>query len=154
MKITKQIEPGRQEIIFTVELPASPERVFQIFVDKNLIPQWWGPDGLSTIVEQMDVRPGGIWRFIQHEAEGDEYAFHGVYHEVIPGKRLVYTFEFEGMPGHILLETVTFAVLPEGNTKITDQMVFQSVADRDGMVQQGMEDGTRQSMERLTALLS
>ena len=78
--------------------------------------------------------------------------FHGVYHQITPPERLVYTFEFEGMPGHVMLETVSFADY-EDKTKVTDQLVFQSVEDRDGMLSAGMESGQSESMERLAELL-
>ena len=100
----------------------------------------------------MDVKPGGLWRFIQHDGNGNEYAFHGVYHEALHPKRLVSTFEFEGTPGHVLLETVVFEEL-NGKTKITDSSVFQSVEDRDEILRSGMEEGSSESMERFSTLL-
>jgi uncharacterized protein YndB with AHSA1/START domain len=100
----------------------------------------------------MEVRPGGQWRYISRDAGGDEYAFHGVYHEILSPERLVYTFEFEGMPGHVLLETITLEE-HDGKTTLIDQSVFQSVADRDGMVQSGMESGASESLDRLDELL-
>jgi uncharacterized protein YndB with AHSA1/START domain len=101
----------------------------------------------------MDVRPGGAWRFVQRDPDGNEFAFNGVYHEVLPPERLVYTFEFEGVPGHVLLETVTFEEL-DGKTRLTDRSVFQTVEDRDAMVQSGMESGAKEAMDRLAELLA
>jgi uncharacterized protein YndB with AHSA1/START domain len=126
--------------------------VFDAFINPDAIPQWWGPRYLTTTVETMQVKAGGQWRFVQRDADGNTYAFHGVYHSVNAPEQIVYTFEFEGMPGHVVLETITFEEY-DGKTKITDQSVFQSVADRDGMVQSGMEEGARESMERLDELL-
>jgi uncharacterized protein YndB with AHSA1/START domain len=151
-KINLVAEPGKQEIVITRVFDAPPALVFKTFTDPTLIPQWWGPGYLTTTVERMEVRPGGIWRFVQRDAEGNQYAFHGVYHEVRPPERLVYTFEFEGQPGHVILETVAFA-WQDGKTRLVDQSVFQSVADRDGMLQEGMESGASESMERLAGLL-
>jgi uncharacterized protein YndB with AHSA1/START domain len=151
-KINLVAEPGKQEIVITRVFDAPPALVFKTFTDPTLIPQWWGPGYLTTTVERMEVRPGGIWRFVQRDAEGNQYAFHGVYHEVRPPERLVYTFEFEGQPGHVILETVAF-VSQDGKTRLVDQSVFQSVADRDGMLQEGMESGASESMERLARLL-
>ena len=144
------VEPGRQEIIGTWEFDAPRDLVFKAFTDPKAIPQWWGPRGLTTTVDKMDVRKGGMWRFVQRDESG-EYAFNGVYHLVTP-ERMVYTFEWEGLPGHILLETVTLEERG-GRTIMTDQSVFQSVADRDGMVANGMEEGGRQTMERFAELL-
>lgn len=141
-------EPGKQEIVITRVFDAPRELVFKASTDPKLISQWWGPRGFTTTVDKMDVRPGGIWRYVHRAPDGNEYAFHGVYHEIVPPERLVYTFEFEGMPGHVLLETVTFEEL-DGKTKMTDQSVFQTVEDRDGMLNSGMEEGAAESMDRL-----
>jgi uncharacterized protein YndB with AHSA1/START domain len=101
----------------------------------------------------MEVRKGGIWRYIQRDAEGNEYAFNGVYHDIVSPERLVYTFEFEGMPGHVLLETVVFEE-QDGKTKLSDISVFQSVEDRDGMLASGMEQGAVETMDRFEELLA
>ena len=146
-------EPGVQEITLTRVFDAPREQVFKVYTDPRQIPAWWGPGGLTTTVERMKLRPGGAWRFIQSDPEGNVYAFKGFYHQILPPERLAYTFEFEGAPGHILLETVTFEALPGGRTRITDQSVFQSVADRDGMLAEGMEVGATESMDRLAALV-
>jgi uncharacterized protein YndB with AHSA1/START domain len=146
------VEPGKQEIIITRVFEAPRDLVFRALIDPKLVPEWWGPRDLTTEVDVMDVRPGGQWRFLNRDAGGTEYGFHGVYHDVAPAERLVYTFEFEGVPGHVLLETVTLDAV-EGGTRITDRSVFQTVEDRDAMVRSGMESGARQSMERLAELL-
>ena len=146
-------EPGRQEIVLRRVLDAPRELVFKTMTDPSLIPNWWGPKGLTTVVEKMDVRPGGAWRFVQRDPDGNEFAFNGVYYEVLPPERLVYTFEFEGVPGHVLLETVTFEEL-DGKTRLTDRSVFQTVEDRDAMVQSGMESGAKEAMDRLAELLA
>ena len=98
------------------------------------------------------MRPGGKWRYIQHDSSGNEYAFHGFYHQVLSPERLVYTFEWEGMPGHISLETISLEN-QAGKTLLTDVLVFQSVADRDGMYQSGMKAGVTEFIERLSELL-
>ena len=148
-------EPGKQEMIITREFDAPRELVFQAFTDPELVPQWWGPRRLSTLVDKMDVRSGGLWRFINRDSDGNEYGFHGVYHEVCAPERIIDTFEFEGLPeaGHVCLETLTLEALPGGRTRLTAQSVFQSVADRDGALQSGMEEGLNESYERLTELL-
>ncbi len=148
-------EPGKQEVLITREFNAPRELVFKACTDPKLIPQWWGPRYLSTEVDKMDVRPGGQWRFLNRDAEGNEYAFHGVYHEVLAPERIIQTFEFEGLPesGHVTLETMKLETLPEGRTRLTIQSVFQSVADRDGMLQSGMEEGLNDTYERLEELL-
>jgi len=131
---------------------APRELVFRACTDPDLVPQWWGPKIYTTIVEKMDVKPGGVWRYVQRGSDGSEYAFNGVYREVVPPERLVYTFEFEGMPGHISVETVTFED-HAGKTKLTNTVLFQSREDRDGMFESGMQAGAAESMERLAELL-
>ncbi len=151
-KLDILVPPGKQEIIITREFDAPPALVFKAFTDPDLIPRWWGPASLTTLVDKMDARAGGSWRFVQHDAAGNEYAFHGVYHDVLAPERLVYTFEWEGLPGHALLETVIFEA-SGGKTKITDTSVFQTLEDRDGMVANGMEGGAAESMDRMAELL-
>src|SRR5437660_10646581 len=148
-------ELGKQEMLITREFDAPRELVFKAITDPKLIPQWWGPRYLSTQVDQMDVRPGGQWRFLNRDAEGKAYAFHGVYHEVLAPERIIDTFEFEGLPetGHVTLETMKLEALPGGRTRLTVQSVFQSVADRDGMQEGGMQEGVNETYERLAELL-
>lgn len=148
-------ESGKQEIVITREFDAPRELVFKAFTDPQLIPQWWGPRHLSTEVDKMDLRPGGEWRFINRDVEGNEFGFHGVYHEVLAPERIIDTFEFEGLPekGHVTLETMKLEELAGGRTRLIAQSVFQSVADRDGMLQSGMEAGVKDTYDRLAELL-
>lgn len=145
-------EPGMHNIVMTRDFNAPRELVFKAFTDPTLVAQWWGSSAYTTIVSKMDAHMGGLWRFVQRGADGSEYGFRGVFHEVKSPERLVYTFEWEGMPGHILLETIEL-VEHEGKTRVIDSSVFQSVEDRDAMIQNGMEDGANESWERLTKLL-
>jgi len=148
-------EPGKQEIIITREFDAPRELVFKAFTDPELYVQWLGPRGLTMTLEKFEPRNGGSWRYIQKDADGNEYAFHGVIHEVLPPERIIDTFEFEGLPekGHVILEMARFEELPGSRTKLTSQSVFLSLADRDGMLQSGMEEGVNDSYERLDELL-
>ena len=90
------------------EFDAPRDRVFAAYTDPALIPEWWGPRGTTTIVDVMDVRPGGQWRFVARNADGTETAFRGTYREVTEPERIVQTFEWEGMPGHVSVETAVF----------------------------------------------
>ena len=146
------VEPGVQEVKITRVFDAPRERVFKAHTDPKLIAQWWGPARYTTIVDKLDVRPGGAWRFINRDADGNEYAFHGVFVEIVDPERITWTFEFEGMPGHISLETVTFEE-HNGKTTLNVHSVYQSVADRDGMVDAGMAEGLAESWDRLAALV-
>lgn len=145
-------EPGKNEIVITRVLDAPRELVFKTITDPNLIGRWWGPARFTTIVDKMEVKPGGLWRYVQGDTEGNEYGFHGVYHEITSPERIVQTFEFEGMPGHVSLETVRLED-EGGKTRWTSIAVYQSLEDRDGMVQSGMESGARELMERLATLV-
>jgi uncharacterized protein YndB with AHSA1/START domain len=127
--------------------------VFKAFTDPKLMEQWFGPREYKTRVEKMESRPGGLWRFVQTDKNGNEFAFHGVHHDSVAPEWIVATFEFEGVPGHVLLQTVTFEPLGD-KTRMVEQLVFQSVADRDGMVASGMQEGSDDSMERMAELLA
>ena len=148
-------EPGKQEFFITREVDAPRELVFKAFTDPKLYVQWLGPRGLTMRLEKFEPRSGGSWRYISKDKDGNEYGFHGVNHEVLPPERLIDTFEYEGLPekGHVALQTARFQELPSGRTKIMIQAVFQSVADRDGMIQSGAEKGITESYERLDELL-
>jgi uncharacterized protein YndB with AHSA1/START domain len=145
--------PSDREVLIERVFDAPRERVYAAFTDPDLIPQWWGPRGTTTVVDQMDVRPGGAWRFVHRNSDGSETGFRGTYREVTPPERLVYTFEWEGMPGHILVETVVFEDLG-GRTKVTDHSLFHTTEERDGMLDSGMEGGLNESYQRLDELLA
>jgi uncharacterized protein YndB with AHSA1/START domain len=144
-------EPGRPDLQMSREFNAPRELVFKAFIDPALVAQWWGPREVTTVVDKLEPRMGGIWRFVQRGADG-EWGFRGVFHQVQAPERLVYTFEFEPMEGHILLETITLEER-NGKTLVTDTSVFQSVEDRDGMIASGMEGGAEESWDRLEELL-
>ena len=146
-------DPGTHEIVITRSFDAPRELVYKAFTDPDAVRRWWGVGPDETVVDQLEARAGGRWRFVQRSQDGSEHGFHGVYHEASAPERLVYTFEWEGMPGHVLLETITFEE-QDGKTHMTDSSVFQSVADRDGMLQSGMESGAAESMDRLDEYLA
>ena len=146
-------DPGTHEIVITRSFDAPRELVFKAFTDADAVRQWWGLNSTETVVDQLEARPGGRWRFVQRDGDGNEFGFHGVYHDLQAPERIVYTFEFEGMPGHVLLETLVFED-QGGRTLLTDTSVFQSVADRDGMLQSGMESGAAESLDRLDDYLA
>jgi uncharacterized protein YndB with AHSA1/START domain len=144
-------EPGKQEVLITREFDAPRDLVFQAFTDPTAVVQWLGPRFLAMRIETYDARNGGSWRYIHTDPSGNDFCFHGVFHEVSAPERIIQTFEFDGLPesGHVALETARFIELPNGRTRVQAQSLFQSVADRDGMVQSGMEMGVNESHERL-----
>lgn len=153
-KATLIAEPGKHEFSMSRDFNAPRELVFEVMTDPKHIPQWWGQRNSTTIVDQMEPRAGGRWRYIQRDRQGNEFAFHGVYHSITAPERVIDTFEFEGMPGHVILETMTLEPLADGKTRVTVSSVFQSVADRDGMLRSGMEQGSNESYDRLDELLA
>jgi uncharacterized protein YndB with AHSA1/START domain len=148
-------EPGIQELFITREFDAPRELVFRAHTDPELYVQWLGPRDLATTLETFEPVSGGRWRFIQKDKDGNEFGFHGVYHDVTAPERIIGTFEFEGLPesGHVILETTKFEALPGGRTRVITQSVYQSVEDRDGMVAAGMESGVVDGFERLDEIL-
>jgi uncharacterized protein YndB with AHSA1/START domain len=144
--------PTDREIHVERLFDAPRERVFAAYADPQLIREWWGPHGTTTIVDRMDVRPGGSWRLVIRNADGGETGFRGVYREVTPPERIVQTFEWEGMPGHVSVETVTFEDLGDRTRAITTAL-FHTAAERDGMLASGMEQGTNETYARLDRLL-
>lgn len=128
------------------------ELVFRAYTDPGLLVQWLGPRALNVAIDHFDLRHGGTWRYTSSDADGNEYSFHGVFHGMPSPDGIVQTFEFEGMPGHACLETVTFTERA-GTTLLTPRTVFQSARDRDTVLQSDMERGINESMERLDELL-
>jgi len=147
-------KPGTQQITLTCEFTAPRELVYRAYTDPDLLIQWIGPKRLTMIVEWHELRDGGRWRYIHRDEQGFEAAFHGVFHgEPSLEGGVVRTFEFEGYPGHVSMETLTLEER-DGKTLSRTISVFQSVEDRDGMIASGMESGVNDSMEKLDALLA
>ena len=148
-------EPGKQEVIITREFDAPRELVFKAHTDPKLYSQWLGPRGYEMILETFEPHSGGRYRYIHKDEKGNEFGFHGVFHE-ISEELMIQTFEFEGLPepGHVTLDTMRLESLPGGRTRVTIQSLFQSVSDRDGMVQSGMERGVNEGYERLDEILA
>jgi uncharacterized protein YndB with AHSA1/START domain len=152
-KTTMFTLPSDCEILGSRLLDAPPDLVYKAYTDPEAIPQWWGPARYKTTVDKLEVRPGGAWRFIQRADDGGEHIFSGVFREVVPSRRLVFTFNYEAMPGHEAVETITLEPAEGGRTTVTDNVRFRNREDRDGMIQSGMEEGAAESIERLIALL-
>jgi uncharacterized glyoxalase superfamily protein PhnB/uncharacterized protein YndB with AHSA1/START domain len=147
-------EPGKQEIFIKRELEAPRNLVLKAFTDPDLYKQWVGPRRLKMTIEQFEPYAGGRWRYSQIDEKGNKFAFHGVYHEVSPSL-IIDTFEYEGLPekGHAILEIVKIDDISPGRTRLSIQNIFQSISDRDGMLQTGMEQGLTESFERLDDVL-
>lgn len=146
-------EPGIPQIIITREFDASRDLVFRAHIEPELLAQWLGPRDLAMGIDRYDARDGGIWRYVQTDGQGNSYGFHGVFHGDPSPDAIVQTFEFEGAPGHVALQTATFDDRG-GSTLVRTVSAFQSVKDRDAMIASGMERGARDSDERLAELLA
>ena len=146
-------EPGVPQIVVSREFDAPRDLLFRAHTDPDLLVQWPGPRELTMTVDRLDLRDGGRWRFAHWDIDGNEYGFHGVFHGTPSAIGIVWTFEFEGTPGHVVLETATFEELG-GKTLLTQNSVFQSVTDRDRALQSGVADGAIDSMDRLDELLT
>ena len=144
--------PSDREIHIERVFNAPRDRVFAAYTNPDLVPQWYGPRGTETIVDRMDVKAGGQWRFVSRGPDG-ETAFRGTYREVTPPERIVQTFEWEGMPGHVCVETAEFEDLGE-STKVVTTSLFHTTEERDGMLGSGMEGGMNETYERLDELLA
>lgn len=151
-KTTITAEPGIPTIIITREFDAPRELVFRAYTDPDLLVRWLGPRDLALTIDRYEVRNGGTWRYVNTDAEGNTYGFHGIFHGDPSPDAIVQTFEFEGAPGHVCLQTETLAERG-GKTLVRTVSAFQSVEDRDAMVASGMERGVHDSRERLTELL-
>ena len=147
-------EPGMQTVMITREFDAPRELVYKAHIDPKMYAQWLGPRGYEMVLETFEPYSGGRYRYIHKDSNGNEFGFHGVFHE-ISDELMIQTFEFEGLPekGHVTLDTMRLESLPGDRTKLTIQSLFQSVADRDGMVQAGMERGVTEGYERLDVIL-
>lgn len=143
--------PGDREVRVERVFDAPRERVYAMFNDPALIPEWWGPEPVR--VDAMDVRPGGAWRYVSVDADGAESGFRGTYREVTPPERIVRTFEWEGMPGHVLVEAAEFEDLG-ARTRVVTTLLFHTTEERDGMIGAGMARGLNASYARLDALLA
>lgn len=140
------------EIVMSRDFKAPRELVYRAYTDPEMVPNWWGQRASTTIVDQMDVTVGGKWRYVQRGQDGSEYAFRGEYVEVVPNEKIVSTFEFEPMPGHITQDSAVFEDI-EGGTRITVTTTYANAEDLKGMVESGMEAGATESWDRLQELV-
>lgn len=144
--------PSDREIMMTRVFDAPRDLVFEAHTSCDHMRNWWGQRDYDISVCEIDFRPGGKWRLVQRAADGTEHGFRGEYREIQRPERIVWTFEYEGMPGHISVETMTLTE-HNGKTTLTAVSRFDSVEDRDGMLQSGMEDGANETWNRLAEYL-
>jgi len=146
-------EPGVPLVIISREFTAPREQVFRAYTEPDLLVRWLGPRDLTLTVERYEVCDGGRWRYVHADSGGGTYGFHGVFHGEPSPERITQTFEYEGAPGHVKLDAITFTSTVNG-TLVETVSAFPSVADRDAMVASGMERGVTDSDARLEELLA
>ena len=144
--------PSDREIVMTRVFDAPRDLVFEAHSSCEHLSHWWGPRRYEVASCQVDFRPGGAWRIVHRNADGEEFGFRGEYREIVPPARIVWTFEFEGMPGHVSVETLTLEE-HDGKTTLTATAVYDSVEDRDAMLETGMEAGAAETYDRLDEYL-
>ena len=144
--------PSEREIRIERIFAAPRERVWQAMTEPALVAQWWGR-GNEVVVERMELERGGHWRFVEHGPHGAQ-GFEGRYREVTPPERVVQTFEWDGMPGHVAVETMTLEDLGDGRTRVVTVSMFFTQEERDGMLHSGMETGLNESYAALDRVLA
>ncbi len=155
MTAHRPVGTSDREIVITRTYDASPERVFDAFTDSAALARWWGPDGFTTTTYEMNVRPGGVWRFVMHGPDGTDFTNLIEYVEVVRPVRLVYHHSDDGPDPEIVFES-TVTLEPQGQgTALTLRMVFPSREERDRVVRDvGAIEGGNQTLGRLAAYLA
>lgn len=153
---TFQLEArGDCEIAITRTFDAPPQLVFEAWTRPELLRQWWGCEGSTLTTCEVDLRPGGQWRFVMRMPDGSEHPLKGVYRDIVPSEQLVYSecYDMPSIGSPQWLTTITFK--PCGDkTKLTHTLLHGSKEARDGHLQAGMEGGMAQSFERLERLMT
>jgi uncharacterized protein YndB with AHSA1/START domain len=148
-----EADPDVPLVRITREFDAPPSRVFRAHTDPELLVQWLGPRGMEMRIDHFDCRPGGSYRYVHTDANG-EYAFRGCFHDVRPDELVVQTFTFEGMPDGVALEKLVLEDLGDGRTRLTATSLVDSFEGRDAFLASGMEVGVVQGYERLDEVLA
>ena len=144
--------PSDREVHIERLFDAPRELVWRAFTEPELVAQWWGR-GNKLVIERLEVERGGHWRFVEHSDQG-VHGFEGRFREVSPPERLAWTFEWDGMPGHVAIDTTEFEDLGDGRTKVITRSIFHTTEERDGMLESGMQQGLDQSYAALDRLLA
>lgn len=150
---TIEADPEVPVIHIVRDFHASPAQVLRAHTDPEVYAQWVGPKELSTRIEHWDARTGGAWAFVNIGPDGEEYSFHGSFHDVT-GDRIVQTFTFDGWPEAVSLETVRVEDLGDGWTRMRSQSLFDSFEGRARMLDSGMDVGIHEGYAALDELLA
>ena len=140
--------PSDTQILITREFDAPRHLVYRAYTTPELIRRWWAGDRGQVTSAEVDLRPGGSWRYVMVANAGFEVAFHGEYQEIIDGERIVATEVFEGAPDAAAVSTTTFAE-HDGGTTLSILVQHISQENRDMHLNSGMETGMQESMNHL-----
>jgi uncharacterized protein YndB with AHSA1/START domain len=143
--------PTDHQILITREFDAPKELVYKVWTTPELVKRWWSAKRGEATVAEIDLRPGGKWRYAMVTGDGMEVAFHGEYQEVVPNERIVSTEIYEGIPdgeANATLNTATFDE-EEGRTILTILIEAPSKDVRDAIVASGMDDGLQDALDLL-----
>jgi uncharacterized protein YndB with AHSA1/START domain len=146
--------PTDEQILITREFDAPKHLVYEAYTTPDLVKRWWNAKRGEVTVAEIDLRVGGKWRYVMVAEGGMEVAFHGEYREIVPNERIVATEVYEGLPEgldpeeHAALNTVTFTE-GDGRTTLTILVQTPSKADRDAIIDSGMEAGMQDAMDLL-----
>jgi uncharacterized protein YndB with AHSA1/START domain len=146
------IDPKQPTVVMKRTFDAPRRLVFEAMTNPAYLSRWYGPHGFTVVSAHNDLRPGGAYRIVQRSPEGHEFGFKGVNREVDPPSRLVYTWIFEPMPDKEALVTALFEE-QGAQTRFTNTLAFQSLADRDGYLSTGATEGAGASMDRLDEVI-
>lgn len=152
-KTTFKVNRSELKVVMSRTFHASPARVFEVVVDPKSVPHWWGPRGFEIVVDKMDVRKGGLWRYIVLDLEKHQHAFNGMYREVSAPNRLSYTFKVEGLPDDLeSVETSIFEGVGD-ETRMTTTVEYRRLDNLEQVVSSGMEERVKESWDRLAELV-
>lgn len=152
---TRLATPSDREIVITRLFNAPRELVFEAWTKPEHVSAWWGPRGFTLASCEIDLRVGGTYRFVMRSPEGQDFPIKGVYHEIVPPERIVYTdgFDMEEMSNVVGKITLTFT--SQGNqTLLTMLHQYETRQDRDAMIQMQIVEGMNETLDRLSELLA
>lgn len=146
------VDPDVPLVRIERDFDAPPAAVFRAHTDPDLLARWLGPRRHRMVVDHYDCRTGGSYRY-RHLSDGNEFGFHGSFHEVRPSEVIVQTFTYDGVPDQVALERLVLEDLGDGRTRLVVTSLVDSFGARDAFVASGMEEGVREGYERLDELL-
>ncbi len=148
-KTNFEVDKDNLEVRITRVFSATPERLWQAYTDPEQIVLWWA----DTVIDKHDFKVGGAWRFVSDGQDGKEHAFKGEFKEIDEPRKIVRTFEYEPVEGHVMVESVTLEPQGEDRTLVTTVSKYANIGDLEGMVGMGMEHGAAEGLDRLAKVV-